>query len=145
MGSTGKDKGRGVDRRILGGSHQDRMLGQLIERTESLQNTQTEMGNELRSLIATHLDIKNTMLRLSDRFDAHTEHDQLSFNALTASNSALGTKLDLLSTTIAAATTAGVIQKVQIATGWKVLATIGAIVLGIMGIFAIFFNHPSGH
>ena len=122
------------DRRILGGSHEDRILGILIQQIEKL----TEQVSTLKD---SHQDFKTTVMRFVDRFEDHTVSDQTSFSALTASNLTLGTKLETLSISINSAVTAGIIQKVQVSTAIKVLAAVGAICAAVWTVGWALFNH----
>ncbi len=129
------------DAGIKGGSPQDRIIGMVLERTEAMRELHESMRKELRGLIDTHSDIKGVMTRISEKLEAHEKADLASFESVNKSSAAIGVKMDNLMQQITTATTASVIQKAQFNAGWKVIVVIGGLVMALVGVFAIFFNH----
>lgn len=133
------------DAGIKGGSPTDRIIGMLLERTEAMRELHDAMRKsfkeEIDSLMATHTDIKNMMIRISEKQENHEKSDLAAFAAVNAGHASIGAKIDTLSAQINAATTASVIQKAQFNAGWKVIVVIGGIATAAFAIFAIFFNH----
>jgi len=129
------------DAGIVGGSPQDRVIGMLIERTEAIRELHDSMREEFRGLIETHSEIRNMMVRMTEKHENHEKSDLVNFAAINQSNASIGAKVDSLSLQLTAATTATVIQKAQFNAGWKVIVVIGGIATAAFAIFAIFFNH----
>lgn len=130
------------DANIKGGSPVDRIIGMLLERTEAIRELHDATREEFRGLVTTHADIKNMMTRVGERQENHERNDAASFEAVNVSTTAIGTKIDNLSSQITAATMASVIQKAQFNAGWKVIVSIAGMAMALFAIFAIFFNHP---
>lgn len=126
------------DRTIIGGSPLDRVVGMLLERVEAMRELHASMRDEAakqRELIAGQAAI---IAKLTEKLESHDRQDQINFSAVNASNTALGSKMDVLSAAITTATTTGLIQKAQMSAGWKVIAVIGAIVLAAIQVFSFF-------
>lgn len=126
---------------IKGGSPIDRIIGMLLERTEAVRELHDAMRVELRSLIDTHADVKAMMATLAERMENHERSDTAAFQNVKNTVGDLGAKIDALSASVLAATTAGVVQKAQFSAGWKVLVVIGSIAFFVSGVFFGFFNH----
>lgn len=129
------------DADIIGGSPTDRIIGMLLERVEAIRELHDSMREENRELIDTHAEIKNMMVRVSEKLDNHERSDLASFAAVNSTGASINAKLDGLISQINVATTDAIIQKAQFNAGWKVIVIIGGIAMAIFGIFAIFFNH----
>lgn len=140
------------DASIKGGSPADRIIGMLLERTEAMRELHASMRTEFRRFIDTNSDIQTTLIRITDRMEAHEKADALSFESIRGSVLALGAEvkashvsltaeITALKVSLEAATVAAVIQKAQVNAGWKVITVIGGIALAVISIFAIFYNH----
>lgn len=119
----------------------DRVIGMLLERLEAVRelhdNIRAEADEQRKDVSATQ-----TMLaRLIAKLENHEANDHVAFTGIKQAQDGLAQKIDNLASAIQQATTAGLIQKAQIAAGWKVIAVFGAIGTAVIAIFAIFFNH----
>jgi hypothetical protein len=129
------------DTRILGGSHTDRAIGMLLERTEAVRELHEAMRREFKDLVITNANVNTMMKTIMDRLEAHERADTAAFAGINRSFDALVTKIDTLSADMRSANMSSRIQKAQFDTGWKVIVVVGGIVAACFAIFAIFYNH----
>lgn len=119
----------------------DRVIGMLLERLEAVRelhdNIRSEADEQRRDVSATQV----LLAKLVSKLESHEASDSAAFTGIRASHEALAVKIDNLTNSIQQATTAGLIQKAQIAAGWKVIAVVGAIGSAVIFVFGILFNH----
>lgn len=119
-------------------------MGMLLERLEAVRelhdNIRMEADEQRKDVAATSV----LLTRLVAKLESHEAADTIAFAGIRNSHDGLAQKIDNLTASIQQATTAGLIQRAQIATGWKVIAVVGSIAMAIIAIFAIFFNHRWG-
>ena len=126
---------------IITNSPSDRLIGMLLERLEMMRDLHQTMIAEGADQRKETGNMQVMLATLVARVEAHDRADVLAFKAVSASHEMLVSRMDALTTAVTSATTAGLIAKSQIAAGWKVIAVIGALAMGTIGIFATFFNH----
>jgi len=129
---------------ILGGSSQDRAIGMLLERTEAVRELHSAMLNEYREQRKDSAKVQALMAQLSQKFESHEVADKAAFESIKDSHEKLGLKLDTVLVMVNKNNTDDAVQRAQIGTGWKVLAVLGAVCLGVISVGNFIMNLMRG-